>query len=116
MTRETFLAFVLPFVVAVTLAAVFSFVMIRRVVGGGGRAVSSGRDGLPFRRPWWASPWLWGGVSVASLVLGVFVWPGLIGGTFVFLPFVWIGRGRRSVPIDPRANGHGRLDDARRLG
>ena len=65
-------------------------------------------------RPWWGNPWLWVGVSAAFVVLGIFVWPGLFGGTFVFLPFLWIGRGRDRA-VDPRANGHGRPDDAGRL-
>jgi hypothetical protein len=50
---------------------------------------------------------LWLGVCAASLVLGFTVWPGLFGGTFLFLPFVWIGRTRRDG-IDPTSNGHSR--------
>jgi hypothetical protein len=64
-------------------------------------------------RPWWGNPWLWLGVSAVFVVLGIFVWPGLLGGTFVFLPFLWVGRGQRSY--DPRSNGHGRAEDVRRL-
>ena len=57
-------------------------------------------------RPWWGSPWLWLGVCGACAVLGLFVVPGFFGGTFLFLPFVWIWR-PKDAPPDPRSNGHG---------
>ena len=57
-------------------------------------------------RPWWGNPWVWVGVSAACVVLGVFVAPGFFGGTFLFLPFVWVWR-PRDAPPDPRSNGHG---------
>jgi hypothetical protein len=47
-------------------------------------------------RPWWGNPLFWLAVSAVSIVLGLFVWPQLLGGVFLFLPFIWIG-GRRSV-------------------
>ena len=53
------------------------------------------RDSQPPERPWWGNPWLWVLVSLASVVLGIFVWPGLFGGTFLFLPFIWVWRPRR---------------------
>lgn len=53
-------------------------------------------------------------MSGVFLVLGIFVWPGLFGGPIIFLPFLWIGRERKGM--DPRANGHGRSEDVRRLG
>jgi hypothetical protein len=59
-------------------------------------------------RPWWGSPWLWLTACAVFLVLGIVVWPGLFGGTFLFLPFVWVWRPRRSRQVDPRTNGHGR--------
>ena len=59
-------------------------------------------------RPWWASAWIWLTACAVFLVLGIVVWPGLFGGTFLFLPFVWIWRPRRRPEIDPRTNGHGR--------
>lgn len=119
MRLETLLQVVLPLMVAMGLAATFSFVLVRRVTRDAGReiGISPGLATPPRRmtpRPWWGNPWLWVGVCVLSVVLGVFVWPGLFGGTILFLPFVWIGRGRRAVPVDPRANGHGRSDDVRR--
>jgi hypothetical protein len=43
---------------------------------------------------WWGNPFSWIGVA-AFLVLGVFVFPRLLGITFVFLPFVWFGGLRR---------------------
>ena len=57
-------------------------------------------------RPWWGNPWLWVGVCAVSIVLGLIVWPGLFGGVFLVLPFVWVGRPRREPPMDPRTNGH----------
>ena len=61
-------------------------------------------------RPWWANPLLWLTVCVVFVLLGVFVWPGLFGGMFLFLPFVWVWRPRRPPPVDPRTNGHARSD------
>ena len=67
---------------------------------------SRGRETSLPARPWWGSPWLWVAVSGVSLVLGFFVWPGLFGGAFIVLPFVWIRRPRREQRMDPRTNGH----------
>jgi hypothetical protein len=61
-------------------------------------------------RPWWGNPLLWLTMCVVLVVLGVFVWPGLFGGMFLFLPFVWVWRPRRQPPVDPRTNGHARRD------
>jgi hypothetical protein len=65
------------------------------------------RDPAPTARPWWASPWIWLVACAVFLVLGIVVWPGLFGGTFLFLPFVWIWRPKRARRVDPRTNGHG---------
>jgi hypothetical protein len=47
-------------------------------------------------RPWWGNPAMWIVVSAVSIALGVLVAPRLLGFTFLFLPFVWIGAfGRR---------------------
>ena len=73
------------------------------------------RDPPPPQRSWWANPWVWLGVSVAFVLLGIFVWPGLFGGTFFFLPFVWIWRPRQR-PVDPRTNGHSKREDPSSLG
>jgi hypothetical protein len=43
-------------------------------------------------------------VSIVFVLLGVFVAPRLLGFTFVFLPFLWVGGGRR--PRQP-TNGDG---------
>jgi hypothetical protein len=63
------------------------------------------------RRPWWGSPWLWVGVSAAFLVLGLVVWPGLLGGVFLFIPFVWVSRPKPDR-MDPRTNGHAKRGGA----
>ncbi len=63
------------------------------VLGAG--LISTMRRHTPGGRPWWGNPWLWVGVCGISLVLGLLVWPGLFGGVFVFLPFVWIRTSRR---------------------
>lgn len=111
-----FLLSVLPFVVLVALTVGFVVVFrqragIRRAAGPPVLADPEIAPGVPrtrrSSRPWWGNPWLWLGVCAAFLVLGLVVWPGLIGGTVVFLPFVWVWRPRRVVEPDPRSNGHG---------
>lgn len=74
------------------------------------------RDPRPAPRPWWGNPWLWVGVSAVFLVLGLYVWPGLFGGTFLFLPFIWVWRPRRGREVDPRTNGHEKREDPSSLG
>jgi hypothetical protein len=116
--RELIFA-VLPFVVLVALGSGFWLVFRQRA---GARRAGSREDvsratarsspsarGSRGRseRPWWGNPWLWVGASAVFLVLGIFVWPGLFGGVFVFLPFVWVARSR-STDVDPRTNGHSR--------
>jgi hypothetical protein len=44
------------------------------------------------------------------------VWPGLFGGTFFFLPFIWVWRPRRGRDLDPRTNGHEKREDPTSLG
>jgi O-antigen/teichoic acid export membrane protein len=46
-------------------------------------------------RPWWQHSTVWVGVSAVFVLLGLFVAPKLLGFTFVFLPFLWTGGGRR---------------------
>jgi hypothetical protein len=71
--------------------------------------VTPPRDARPPGRPWWGRPWLWIGVSAGFVVLGLVVWPGMLGGIFLFVPFVWLSRPR--VPtVDPRSNGHARRE------
>lgn len=50
-------------------------------------------------RPWWGNPLLWLGVSAVSVLVGLFVLPQFFGGTFLFLPFVWIRR-RPSAEVE----------------
>lgn len=71
--------------------------------------VTPPRDPLPPGRPWWGNPWLWVSVSAASVLLGLFVWRGLFGGVFLFLPFVWVSR-PRTPTMDPRTNGHAKRE------
>jgi hypothetical protein len=117
---------VMPFVVAVTLGLGFLLVFRQRAAA---REVlrrraqlaepdlaTPLRDPRPPERPWWGSPWLWLGMSVMFVVLGIFVWPGLFGGTFLFLPFIWVWRPRRGRDVDPRTNGHGSRTDPGSLG
>jgi hypothetical protein len=51
--------------------------------------------GVP-RRPWWGNPGVWVAASAVFVLLGVFVFPRLLGFTFLFLPFLWMrAAGRR---------------------
>ena len=110
------LLLVLPFITAAALGLGFFVVFRERAAtrrAGARRLVEPDRaapprDPEPRERPWWGSPWLWLGACAVFLVLGFVVWPGLFGGTFLFLPFVWIWRPRRRSEVDPRTNGHGR--------
>ena len=50
------------------------------------------------QRPWWGAPGVWIGLSMVFVLVGVFVFPRLLGFTFLFFPFVVlrsVGRGRR---------------------
>ncbi len=105
---------VLPFIVIIALGTGFWFVFRERAAARREaleRRMSGSEPGEPSlrgrlgRRPWWANPWLWLGVSVASILLGIFVWPGLFGGVIV-LPMVWFTRPRRGPRMDPQTNGH----------
>lgn len=111
---------VLPFLALAALSAGSVLVLRRRwrigrgVAGRAARLVeptiaTPPRDPGPSRRPWWRSPWLWIGVSALFAVLGLVVWPGLFGGVFLFVPFVWVWRPRRPT-MDPRSNGHSRKE------
>ncbi len=105
----------LPFVVSIVLGVGFLFVFRERAATREvlrRRALAEPDLGTPLRdpqrpeRPWWGNPWLWVGVCLVSVVLGIYVWPGLFGVTFLFLPFIWVWRPRRR-DVDPRTNGHG---------
>jgi hypothetical protein len=56
------------------------------------------RRSLEPDRPWWGMPGVWIGLSMVFVLLGVFVFPRLLGFTFLFFPFVLLrsfGRGRQ---------------------
>ncbi len=111
----------LPFVVVVALAGGLALVFRQRIVwrrASTDRRIVEADLGAPPRdpparphRPWWGNPWLWLSVCVFFVLLGLVVWPGLFGGTFLFLPFVWVWRPRREPKLDPRTNGHSRRGD-----
>ena len=114
MNEDAFYA-ILPFLVIIALGSGFWFVFRERAAARRqalDRRISEpdlattpfGRGGP--ERPWWGNPWLWLGMGVLFIVLGIVVWPGLVGGTLVVLPFVWVSRPRRAPRMDPRTNGH----------
>lgn len=53
------------------------------------------------RRPWWGNPLVWLGIAAVFVLLGLFVFPKLFGGVFLFLPFFWLRGWRRPVRRDP---------------
>ncbi|MGZ5212864.1 MAG: hypothetical protein ACXWEJ_00830 [Actinomycetota bacterium] len=67
------------------------------------------RDPGQQRRPWWANPWLWVGISAGCVVLGLVVWRGLLGGVLLFVPSVWLSRSKAPT-VDPRSNGHAKRE------
>ena len=71
--------------------------------------VTPPRDPGQQQRPWWANPWLWVGFSAVSVVLGFVLWRGLLGGVFLFVPFVWLSRSKTPA-VDPRSNGHAKRE------
>jgi hypothetical protein len=104
---------VLPFITIVALGVGFAVVFRQRAAARRAlpppmhtAASPSPRAGARDDRPWWGNPWLWVAVCATSIVLGLFVWPGLFGVVVFVFPFVWIGRPRRGPRMDPRANGH----------
>jgi hypothetical protein len=120
--RNDWVYAVLPFVTSVALGFGFYVVFRQRAAarraGARERLTEPGlatplRDAGPPSRPWWGNPLIWVGACLVSLVLGLVVWPGLFGGVFVFLPFVWISRPRHEPRMDPRTNGHTARDAGR---
>lgn len=102
---------VLPFITIVALGAGFFVVFrqraaARREMATPPRAPAARPPRKSMDRPWWGNPWLWVGVCAVSILLGLYVWPGLFGGVVLVLPFVWIGRPHHGPEMDPKTNGH----------
>jgi hypothetical protein len=72
-------------------------------------SLSNGRRLEP-TRPWWSYPGMWIALSTVFVLVGITVFPRLLGFTFVFLPLVWMRGfgGRRGR--DSRSE-HRRPDD-----
>ena len=60
-----------------------------------GATTARGPTGEGTRQPWWSTQAVWVGLSVAVLVLGLFVFPRLLGFTFLLLPLIWMRSGGR---------------------
>jgi polyferredoxin len=102
---------VLPFVTMAILTAGFVFVFRQRSAA---RRAALGGQQIPPRpdaqaRPWWGNPLVWLAIGLVSVLLGVFVWPGLFGFTFIFIPIRW-WRTPKTPRLDPRSNGHTHRD------
>jgi hypothetical protein len=119
-SRSDLVFVVAPFVVLAVLSTGIALILRRRsrmdraAVRRAARLVEPDivtppRDPRPADRPWWGNPWLWVGVSAAFVLLGLFVWRGLFGGIFLFVPFVWVSR-PRTPTMDPRTNGHSKRE------
>jgi hypothetical protein len=119
-SRSDLVFIVAPFVVLAVLSTGIALILRRRsrmdraAVRRAARLVEPDivtppRDPRPADRPWWGNPWLWVGVSAAFVLLGLFVWRGLFGGIFLFVPFVWVSR-PRTPTMDPRTNGHSKRE------
>jgi hypothetical protein len=100
----------LPFITMAILTAGFVVVFRQRSAARRAALASPNAARRPAGppRPWWGDPLLWVGIGLVSVILGVFVWPGLFGLAFIAVPFVWWRRPRTS--IDPRSNGHSHRD------
>ena len=51
-------------------------------------------------RPWWGNPAVWVVLLIGFVLLGGFVFPRLLGFTFLFLPFIWMRALGRRRPND----------------
>jgi hypothetical protein len=67
-----------------------------------GRAAHRGPSPSGESRPWWGAPGPWIAASAVLLVLGLVVFPRLLGFVVLFLPFVWMRRARRPTGWDRR--------------
>ena len=65
-------------------------------------ALANGRRLEP-ARPWWSYPATWIALSTVFVLVGITVFPRLLGFTFVFLPLIWMrGFGNRRRRPDDR--------------
>jgi hypothetical protein len=63
-------------------------------------------------RPWWSYPGTWIALSTVFVLVGITVFPRLLGFTFVFLPLVWMrGFGGRRDRGGRRGETHRGPDD-----
>ncbi len=100
---------ILPFVTMAVLT--FGFVVVFRQRAAARRASASAERSAPTPpRRWWGSPWLWIAITVASVLLGAFVWVGFYALVLAVVPLVVLQRPRRRQPVDPRTNGHAHRD------
>ena len=90
-----------PLGVTILVTAISAAVVVALVVSARRREAEPGR-------PWWHHSPVWIGASVVFALLGLFVAPRLLGFTFLFLPFLWIGGGHR----ERRETSHRDADEA----
>jgi hypothetical protein len=96
--------------VSPAVASIVVTLLFLAVVGGvvaltGGAGSSSRATGISGRL-WWGRPAVWTAGGIAFVLLGAFVFPRLLGFTFVFLPFIWMrrsGAGNRRPPPPPES-------------
>lgn len=108
-TRTLVLLLVLPAAVLLVVTAGF-MLFVRRIAAPVAADEPEFVSDEPPERPWWGNPLVWVAVSAVLLILGLFVLPQFLPGVFIFLPFMWIGGGRRrkgrrpqrSAPQRPR--------------
>lgn len=67
-----------------------------------GRGARRGRSPSGESRPWWSSPGPWVVASAVLLLLGLVVFPRLLGFVVLLLPFVWMRRSGRPAGWDRR--------------
>ena len=86
--------------VVVTLVVAAVVVAVVALTGAGPRDRPARAPG----RPPWGNPAVWAIAAVCLVLVGAFVFPRLLGFTFLFLPFIWMRGGRdrsRRPPPEP---------------
>ena len=101
---------ILPFVTMAVLTFGFVVVFRQRAAARRGVRVGGAFGADAAAEPWWGSPWLWIAITVASVLLGAFVWVGFYALVLAVVPLVVLQRPRRGQPVDPRTNGHAHRD------